>query len=141
MSFSLSLSWTVSCSILSVAPVLLLLHYTLKWPILPHSLQVFAYARHCLSGWLLPQYLHVCFVGVFVCICLLGVSLCVFFIIFSLLNSFASMRLFMMVDWALCTLTLFAHDNIFSLVIFHFHLSLQAPRLFLPTYQCNLNHG
>ena len=80
------------------------------------------------------------FAGVFVCVCLLGLSLCVFFTIFSLSNSFTSVRLFMMVDWALCTSTLFAQDNTSLLVIFHFHVSLWVPGLFLLTEQCHLNH-
>ena len=54
------------------------------------------------------------------------------FITFSLSNYFASIRLFMMVDWALCTSTLFAHDSTFSLVIFFIFISLSELPDYLP---------
>ena len=98
MLFSPALSWTTSCCTSFTALVFLLLHTALKWPILLHSVHVFPNAGHCLRGWLLLQYWHVCFVGVYVCMCLLGLSLCAFFVTFILSNSFASVRLFMIVD-------------------------------------------
>ena len=60
--------------------------------------------------------IYTSFLWVFFYMCFLGLS--EFFIIFSLSNSFASVRLFMMVDWALWALTLFAQHNTFSLMIF-----------------------
>ena len=120
MLFSSALSWAASCSTFLMVLALLLLHTTLKWPILLHSVYLFPYARHCLRGWLQPQYLHICFAGVFICMGLLVLSLCVFLTTFSLLNSFNSVRLFMMVDWDLCVFTLFTQDNTFSIVISSF---------------------
>ena len=140
MLFSSSLSWAASCSTSFMALALLILYTALKWPILVHFVYFFPYARHCLVGWLLPQYLHICFAGLFVCMYLLGLSLCVFFTIFSLSNS-SSVRLFMMVDGVLCASTLFIEDNTFSVVIFfHFQVSMSVPGLFLLIYQCHLNH-
>ena len=120
MLFSSTLSWTASCSTSFMTLALLLLHIALKCPILLHSVHVFPYAGHCLGRWLLPQCLHICFVGIVVCMCFPGLPLCVCFsfIIFSLSNSFGSMRLFMLVDGAFCTLTLFAQNNTFLLMIF-----------------------
>ena len=39
-------------------------------------------------GWLLPQYLHVCFPGIFICIYLLWLSLCVPFTTFEFIEFF-----------------------------------------------------
>ena len=113
MTFSSALSWAASCSTSFMVLALLLLHTALKWPILLHSVHLFPYAGHCLGGWLLPQYLHVCFAGIFVCVGLLGLALLVFFTNLSLSDSFTSVRLFMMVDWNICTLALFAQGNTF----------------------------
>ena len=79
---STALSWTAFCSTLFTAVVFLLLHITLKWPILLHPVHVSPYVGHCLRGWLLPQYQHVCFAGIPVCMCLLRLSLCTFFFYF-----------------------------------------------------------
>ena len=142
---ALSGTQTSSCSNLFMALALLLLHTALKWPILMHSVHVFPYGLALSRAMAVTTISkQVCFVGMFVCMChsrTVLVHVC-FFIIFSLSNSFVSVRLLMMVDWALCASTLFTHDNTFSLMIFfHFYLSLWAPRLFILTYECHLNHG
>ena len=108
-------SWTASCSTFFMALVLLLLHTTWKWPILLHSMHVFPYARHCLGRWLLPQYLHICFMGILICVLLLRLSFHIFLAILILSNFFASVRLFITMDCALCTSTLLAHANTSSL--------------------------
>ena len=109
------LSCNVSYSTSFIALVLLLLHTFQKWPILLHSMHIFPYAGHCLSGWVLPQYLHICFDGVLGCVDLLWLSLWEYLDILILSNSFIT------ADWALCTSSIiFAHDKIFSLVIVTF---------------------
>ena len=139
MLFSFALSWAASCSTSFTDWALLLLHTALKWSLLLQSVHLFPYAGHCLRGWLLQQYLHVCFVGIFVCMYLLGPSLCVFFTIFSLPNSFASMTLFLIVDWALCASSLFAQANTFSLAVSLFSC-IFVSYLFSLAFQCLLNH-
>ena len=138
MLFSSALSFAASCSTLFTAGALLLLHTTLKWPILLNSVHLFPYAGHCLRAWLLPQYLHISFVGIFVCMVCLVLSSCVFFTTFSLSYSFASVRLFIMVNWALCTLKLFAQDNTFLLVISSFSCIFASSQIISPNYQCHL---
>ena len=52
------------------------------------------------------------------CMCVSSQAFLVYvFVTFSLSNSFISVRLCMMVEWALCTLTLLSQDNTFLLVI------------------------
>ena len=78
MLFSPALSCTISCSTSFMAPFLLLLHTILKWSFLLHSIHNFPYTGYCPGGWLLLQYWHVCFVGIFVITFLLGMSLWAF---------------------------------------------------------------
>ena len=110
-----------------MALVLLLLHTAQKCPFLLHPVHVFQYDRHCLREWLLPQYPNVCFLGVHTCM-LLRLSLYVFLAFFILLNSFASVRLFITEACALCASILLAQVNTFSLVmtlpVFNFASSL-----------------
>ena len=64
MLFSSVLSWAAPCCISFMALALLLLHTTLKWPILLHSVHLFPKAGYCLRGLLLPQYVYVSFAGI-----------------------------------------------------------------------------
>ena len=119
----LPVSGMVSCSILFTALVLLLLQTFWKWPILLHSVYTFPYARHCLRGGVLMQYLHVCFNGMLNCVGPLSLfSLCACLATQILSNSFVSVVLLITAAWALCASTLFTHDKIFSLVMVSFPL-------------------
>ena len=123
LTYSMSLpelSCIVSLSTSYMALVLLILHTFQKCPILLHFMHVFQNARHCLSGYVLPQYLHVCFKGVLDCVDLLRLSLWAYIDILILSNSLDSVMVLIPADWALCTSTLFIHDKMFSLVMVSF---------------------
>ena len=65
------------------------------------------------DGWIHNN--HILFCRLFMCMDgLLGLSLYVVFIIFNLSNSFVSVRLFIMADWALWASTLLAQHKIFD---------------------------
>ena len=74
-------------------------------------------------GQVLLQYLHICFVGVLVCVVLLAVSLCTYFTTLILSNLFSSVILLITTEWALCALTLSAHVSTFSLVMVIFPIA------------------
>ena len=90
------------------------------YPVSTHCYEVanFVAFFEFLRRWLLPHYLHACFAGIYVCVDdLLKLSLYLSFAIFNLSNSFTSVRLFMMPNWALWASTLLAQHNMLLLVI------------------------
>ena len=140
MLFSPSLSWTVSCSILCMALVLLLLHTALKWPVLLHSVQVFPYARYCLWGMAVTT-VSACLFHGHLCVSS-GTVLVYIFDTFILSNSFAFVRLFMTADWAFCAPTLFAHANTFWLSFIFVSSKIISPSIsvsFKPCMDCSFS--
>ena len=68
MVFSSALFWAASCCTSFRALALLLLQCGSEVANFAAFCTSFPWARHCFWGWLLPQYLHICFMGVFVCL-------------------------------------------------------------------------
>ena len=133
------LSCTVSCSISFTTLFLMLLWTFQKWSILLHSVHIFPYARHCLGGYVLPQYLHVCFDGMLDCVGPFGFSLwaCLATQIWS--NSFVSVLVLIVTAWALCASTIFTYDKIFSLVMVSFTLTVVSSFIISPNIYLSLS--
>ena len=135
---SLVLFCKVSCSTSLTACVLLLLQTLQKWPVLLHSAHIFPYARVCLVGCMLPQYLHICFESVPDCDDLLGLTLHADLDIIILSDSFDSVIVFITATCVLCASTLFTHDRILSLVMVSFPLIVVSSLIILPRISLSL---
>ena len=111
------LSCVISCFISFTALVFWLLHTLLKWLTLLQSLHVLPYARHCLGGFVLPQYLHAGCDGVLCCAVLLWLPVHICLDTFILSNSLHLVITLITVAWAHCASTLFTLTMTLPLVV------------------------